>query len=75
MPQSDGRIYLSRYGGGTGALPSLCCGILCHKRPGLDIISVGPDMKDIHTPREKLSIGSTKRTYELVCATLAVLAK
>ena len=51
------------------------CGILCHKRPGLDIISVGPDMKDIHTPREMLSIESTKRTYELVCATLAALTK
>ena len=50
------------------------CGILCHKRPGLDIISVGPDMKDIHTPRERLNVDSTRRTYELVCAVLAKLA-
>lgn len=51
------------------------CGILCGKRPGMDMISVGPDMRDIHTPREMLSIPSTRRTYELVCATLAALAK
>lgn len=50
------------------------CGILCHKRPGMDIISVGPDIKDIHTPRERLSVDSTRRTWELVCAVLAVLA-
>lgn len=50
------------------------CGILCGKHPGMDMISVGPDMRDIHTPREMLSIESTRRTYELVCATLAKLA-
>lgn len=49
------------------------CGILCGKRPGMDMISVGPDMRDIHTPREMLSVDSTRRTYELVCATLAAL--
>lgn len=51
------------------------CGILCGKRPGMDMISVGPDMRDIHTPREMLSVESTRRTYELVCATLAALTK
>lgn len=50
------------------------CGILCDKRPGLDIISVGPDMKDIHTPREKLSVASTERTWRLLCAVLTALA-
>ncbi len=42
------------------------CGILCSKMPGMDIISVGPDMWDIHTPRERLSIDSTARLYELL---------
>ena len=51
------------------------CGILCDKRPGLDIISVGPDMRDIHTPREQLSIPSTARTYALVCAVLQALSE
>lgn len=50
------------------------CGILCDKLGEMDIISVGPDMKDIHTPREMLSIPSVERTYRLVCAVLTELA-
>ena len=50
------------------------CGILCDKLGEMDIISVGPDMKDIHTPREMLSIPSVERTYRLVCETLRSLA-
>jgi dipeptidase D len=50
------------------------CGILCDKLGDMDIISVGPDMKDIHTPREMLSIPSVERTYRLVCETLHRLA-
>ena len=50
------------------------CGILCDKLGEMDIISVGPDMKDIHTPREMLSIPSVERTYRLVCETLRKLA-
>ncbi len=40
------------------------CGVLAKKYPNLDIISFGPNMYDVHTPKEKLSISSTKRTYE-----------
>ena len=50
------------------------CGILCDKLGDMDIISVGPDMRDIHTPREMLSIPSTERTYRLVCEALRELA-
>ena len=50
------------------------CGILCDKLGEMDIISVGPDMKDIHTPREMLSIPSVERTYRLVRETLRALA-
>jgi dipeptidase D len=50
------------------------CGILCDKLGEMDIISVGPDMKDIHTPREMLSIPSVERTYRLVCETIRELA-
>lgn len=42
------------------------CGILAEKIPGLDIISTGPDCIDIHTPMEKLSISSVKRTWEYI---------
>lgn len=42
------------------------CGLLCEKIEGLDCVSIGPDMKDIHTTNEKLSISSTKRVWEFL---------
>ena len=40
------------------------CGILGSKIPDLDCVSIGPDMKDIHTTEETLSISSTRRVWE-----------
>lgn len=42
------------------------CGVLAGKIPGLDAVSMGPDMFDIHTPNEHLSISSTKRVYDFI---------
>jgi len=49
------------------------CGLLSEKLPGLDCVSIGPDMQDIHTSREKLNIASTKRTWEYLLAVLKAL--
>ncbi len=49
------------------------CGLIQEKMPGLDIVSIGPDMKDIHTPRERLSISSAKRVYEFLIRVLESL--
>ena len=38
--------------------------------PGLDAVSFGPQMHDIHTSREKLDIASTARTWEYLVAVL-----
>jgi dipeptidase D len=46
------------------------CGLLGEKLPGLDCISFGPQMHDIHTSREKLEIESVKRTWEFLLETL-----
>lgn len=46
------------------------CGILSGKLPGLDCVSIGPDIDDIHTPGERLHIASTGRTWKLVQETL-----
>ncbi len=46
------------------------CGLLAKKLPGLDCVSIGPNMKDIHTSREKLEIASTKRLWEYLLALL-----
>lgn len=42
------------------------CGLFISKRPGLDCVSLGPDIAEIHTFREKLYISSTQRTWELL---------
>lgn len=42
------------------------CGLLTQKIPGLDAVSFGPDILDIHTTRERLSIPSVLRTWELL---------
>ena len=49
------------------------CGILSDKLPGLDCVSIGPDMQDIHTSRERLSIPSTQRTWEFLKTVLRAL--
>ena len=46
------------------------CGILSGKMPDLDCISFGPDLTNIHTPRERLHIASTARTWLLTLETL-----
>ncbi|MDE6638993.1 MAG: aminoacyl-histidine dipeptidase [Acetatifactor sp.] len=40
------------------------CGILGSKIHDLDCVSIGPDMRDIHTTEETLSISSTGRVWE-----------
>lgn len=42
------------------------CGLIAEKMPDLDMISIGPNMKDIHTPMEALDIKSTIRVYQFV---------
>lgn len=49
------------------------CGLLSEKLPGLDCVSIGPNMKDIHTSRERLEIASTKRTWEFLLEVLKAL--
>ncbi len=49
------------------------CGLLSEKLPGLDCVSIGPDMHDIHTSREKLEIESTRRTWEFLLEILKTL--
>lgn len=48
----------------TAIHAGLECGFISEKCPGLDMISIGPNMKYIHSPEEKLSISSTARVYE-----------
>ena len=49
------------------------CGIFSDRLPGLDAVSFGPQMQDIHTTRERLDIASTRRTWDYLLAVLAAL--
>lgn len=40
------------------------CGIMISKIPGLDCVSYGPNIYDIHTTKERLSISSASRMWE-----------
>ena len=47
------------------------CGILSEKIDDLDCISIGPDMQDIHSASEKLSVKSASNVWEYLKAVLA----
>lgn len=49
------------------------CGLLKQKMPNVDMISFGPDMADVHTPNEHLSIESVERTWDFMVELLKAL--
>ena len=49
------------------------CGLLGEKLEGLDCVSIGPQMHDIHTSREKLEIASTERTWRFLLEILKAM--
>ena len=66
-------IYKEMYGKEmtvTAIHAGLECGLFCGKIKGLDCVSFGPDIFDIHTPHEKLSISSTERTWNYLLEVL-----
>ena len=58
----------------TGIHAGVECGIFSEKLPGIDCISYGPQMRDIHTVRERLEIASVEKNYELTRKVLEKLA-
>ena len=60
------RVYNEMYGQTPQVVAihaGLECGLLSEKIRDLDCVSLGPQMHDIHTSRERLSIASTQRTW------------
>lgn len=49
------------------------CGVIGDKIPGMDMISLGPDLREVHTPGEKLSIASAERVRAFLGELLASL--
>lgn len=50
------------------------CGLLIDKLPGLDAVSIGPEIRNAHSPDEMVQISSVQRFYEHVKALLKALA-
>jgi dipeptidase D len=50
------------------------CGLLIEKLPGLDAVSIGPEIRNAHSPDEMVQISSVQRLYEHVKALLKALA-
>ena len=51
------------------------CGIFASKLDGLDCVSFGPDLLEIHTVRERMSIASVQRVWAYLCSVLERLTK
>ena len=67
------RVYRNLYGKDPQVQvihAGLECGLFYEKIPGLDCVSIGPDMKDIHTSEERLSISSVQRVWEYLTEVL-----
>jgi dipeptidase D len=66
-------VYSKMYGKEADVVAihaGLECGLFKEKLGDLDMISFGPDIFDIHTPNEHLSISSTRRCYEYLLEVL-----
>jgi len=61
--------YMALYGKEPvvcGVHAGLECGILLEKKKDLDCVSIGPNILNIHTTKEKLDLKSVERTYDLL---------
>ena len=47
------------------------CGIIRSKLPEMDMISVGPNMRDIHSPAERLDLASCERFWQVITKMMA----
>lgn len=66
-------VYENMYGNKPNVVAihaGLECGLFYKKIDGLDCVSLGPDMKDIHTSEEVLDIASTERVWNYLVKVL-----
>ena len=76
LQQIMAEVYKNIYGKDmlvTAIHAGLECGLFCGKISGLDCVSLGPDLFDIHTPSERMSISSVKRVWEYLLCVLEKL--
>ena len=49
------------------------CGVMTEALPGIDAISIGPELSDIHTPEESLDLASSERFWDIVRGVLEAI--
>ena len=49
------------------------CGLFLEKYPNLDMISIGPDMTDVHSPDEKMKISSVGKFWDYLVRILEIV--
>lgn len=67
------RVYREMYQADPNVVAihaGLECGLFYEKIKGLDCVSLGPNMKDIHTTEEMLDIASVRRVWEYLLRVL-----
>ncbi|MBR5059412.1 MAG: aminoacyl-histidine dipeptidase [Clostridia bacterium] len=70
------KAYRNVYGGEArveGIHAGLECGVFSERIKGLDAISFGPDLRNVHSACERLNVGSCERMYALVKEMLRLL--
>jgi dipeptidase D len=50
------------------------CGLIGERYPGMDMVSIGPQIESPHSPDERVQISTVDKYYKLLKATLAELA-
>ena len=51
------------------------CGIIGEKYPGMDMVSFGPTMAEVHSPNERLHIDSVQKFYDFLLGLLVRIGK
>ena len=51
------------------------CGLILEKYPEMDMISYGPTLKMVHSPEEKIHIGTVEKFWELTKEVLMNIPK
>ena len=57
----------------TAIHAGLECSVINSRCPGMDSVSIGPQMYDIHSTAERLSISSSTRTYAFIRHLLSII--
>ena len=67
------QVYSDMYGEDpavTAVHAGLECGTVVSKYPGMDAISIGPNLEGVHSPSERIEVASVKKLYDFLIETL-----